>query len=352
MLAGGQVRATALNFFLGVDDEQASKADNSDDDDLPEKIDERELQAVAGNKDKKSTQVNCHSKRSRKRLLQARRAANKVKRKSKGPAASAVRFAALQLLNDPQGFAEKLLATLRKSTDKFEVKLLMMNLISRIISTHELLVLGFYPFLQKYMQPHQNHVTAILAHAAQAVHPMVPPDAIEPVVRSVANHFVTDGRQDEVIAIGLNTIRELCARQPLAMDETLLKDLVQYKKHRDKGVVMAARGLLSLFRAVDVNMLEKKDRGRGSKDRPGRAEYGQQRVSEGVDGLDLLDLPTDSDSDSDEESDTEDSDGSEEVRGEEGEEDDGEGEEGSEMEVDDEEEGEGRRIRLYTLLMV
>ena len=48
-----------------------------------------------------------------------------------------------------------------------QVKMLMMNLISRVIATHELLVLNFYPFLQKYMQPHQPRVTCILAYAAQ-----------------------------------------------------------------------------------------------------------------------------------------------------------------------------------------
>ena len=115
-------------------------------------------------------------------------------------------FAALQMLNDPQGFAEKLLSQLRRSTDKFEVKLLMMNLIARVISTHELVVLSFYPFVQKYMQPHQTKVTNILAYAAMAVHSLVPPDAVEPLIRTLANHFVSDGRQDEVIAIGLNTV--------------------------------------------------------------------------------------------------------------------------------------------------
>eukprot|EP00960_Hanusia_phi_P023236 686429-Hanusia_phi.AAC.2 len=57
-------------------------------------------------------------------------------------------------------------------------------------------------------------------------------------------------RQDEVIAIGLNTAREICMRQPHAMDADLLQDLVAYKKHKDKGVVMAARSLLSLYRLL------------------------------------------------------------------------------------------------------
>lgn len=249
----GKVRATALNFFLGLDDEQTGV--ESDDEDT---LDSQEVQALAGNKDQKG-QVKNHSKRSRKRALKAKRAMDKVKRKS-NKTEVAVRFAALQVLNDPQGFAEKLLAQLRKSTDKFEVKLLMMSLVSRVIATHELLVLNFYPFVQKYMQPHQQKVTSILASAAQAIHELVPPDAIEPLIKTLANHFIVDGRQDEVIAIGLNTVREICSRQPLAMDKTLLEDLVQYKKHKDKGVVMAARSLITLFRNVDSEMLAKRVR--------------------------------------------------------------------------------------------
>lgn len=53
--------------------------------------------------------------------------------------------------------------------------------------------------------------------------------------------------------MGLNSIREICARVPLAIEDesvaesdvegraALLRDLVAYKSHRDKGVSMAAR---------------------------------------------------------------------------------------------------------------
>jgi protein SDA1 len=51
----------------------------------------------------------------------------------------------------------------------------MMNLVARVIATHELVLLSFYPFVQKYMQPHQLKVTNILAYAAMATHALVPP---------------------------------------------------------------------------------------------------------------------------------------------------------------------------------
>lgn len=62
------------------------------------------------------------------------------------------------------------------------------------------------------------------------------------------------------MAVGLNAIRELCARAPLAMDEDLLRDLAQYKNYRDKSVMMAARALIHLYRTSFPKLLHKSDR--------------------------------------------------------------------------------------------
>lgn len=65
-----------------------------------------------------------------------------------------------------------------------------------------------------------------------------------------------------MLFVRLNGIREICARQPLAMNETLLQDLTQYKNHRDKGIIMGARSLIMLYREANPEMLLRKDRGR------------------------------------------------------------------------------------------
>lgn len=74
---------------------------------------------------------------------------------------------AIHLLYDPQTFAERLFGQLKSGGHPFETRLLMMNVISRLIGAHQLMVLNFYPFLQKYMQPHQRHVTQLLSYLAQ-----------------------------------------------------------------------------------------------------------------------------------------------------------------------------------------
>lgn len=50
---------------------------------------------------------------------------------------------------------------------------MMMNVISRVIGVHKLLLLNFYPYLQRYVQPHQRDVTHLLAAAVQSCHDQV-----------------------------------------------------------------------------------------------------------------------------------------------------------------------------------
>jgi len=199
-------------------------------------------------------------------------------------------FSALMLLHDPQGLAEKLFGRLKASTDSFEVKMSMMNMISRLIGTHELLLLNFYPFLQRYLNPHQKDITAILAYLTQAVHNLVPPDALEPVLQTLANHFVSDRSSNEAMAIGINSIREISSRQPLTMSRELLHDLAQYRTNKDKGVAIATRSLIGLFREIRPELLQKKDRGKKGQTNLDVVPmaYGAKTVNEEIDGLSLL----------------------------------------------------------------
>ena len=45
----------------------------------------------------------------------------------------------------------------------------------------------------------------------------------------------------------------MCARAPLVMSEDLLRDLAEYKTYKDKGVMMASRSLIQLFRYVIIS---------------------------------------------------------------------------------------------------
>lgn len=240
--------------------------------------------------------ANQHSKKTKSKDRKLDAAKKKIKRKSKkNEKAESFNFSALHLLNDPQGFAEKLYSKLTTKDDRWEVRLMKMNLVSRVIGIHQLTILGFYPLLIKYLQPSQREVTMVLVCAAQASHSLVPPDILEPVLKAIANNFVTDRVANEVMAVGINGIREICIRQPLAIDATLLQDLTQYKSHRDKSVLMAARSLIALFREINPEMLLRKDRGKTAtikmKDGSIRTvQYGEASTNmDGLQGLELLD---------------------------------------------------------------
>eukprot|EP00177_Eucheuma_denticulatum_P001432 GFKZ01002582.1.p1 GENE.GFKZ01002582.1~~GFKZ01002582.1.p1 ORF type:complete len:748 (-),score=122.75 GFKZ01002582.1:493-2736(-) len=216
---------------------------------------------------------------------------------------------AMMLLNDPQEFTENLFRDLqgRRRKECYENRLVLVNLISRLVGTHELILFNFYSFLQRYLQPAQPEVTRVLAYLTQACHDRVPSDVLHPILRGLADNFVSERSSPAAVAAGINTIRAICSRVPLAIlddvneykakedqEAPLLEDLVQYKSSKDKGVMMAARSLLALYREVNPQLLHKKDRGRSGAEMVQRGvggsarAYGEMKYATGVEGAELL----------------------------------------------------------------
>ncbi|KAM9329807.1 protein SDA1 homolog isoform 2-T2 [Gastrophryne carolinensis] len=242
-----KILVAALQFFLGTNEDKKD-SDSESEDDAPTAKDLM-LRYSTGRKTTKN----------KKKLEKAIKVLKKHKKKKRP---EIFNFSAIHLIHDPQEFAEKLLKELENSKERFEVKIMLMDLISRLVGIHELFLFNFYPFIQRFLQPHQREVTKILLFAAQATHHLVPPEIAQSVLMTIANNFVTDRNSGEVMTVGINAIKELTARCPLAMTEDLLQDLAQYKTHKDKNVCMSARSLIQLFRSLNPNMLQKKFRGK------------------------------------------------------------------------------------------
>ncbi|KAM0257453.1 hypothetical protein ACHAQJ_004400 [Trichoderma viride] len=271
----------AVRFFLGGDKEREELEDESSDEEI-------DLAKV-----KHQITIN---KKSRKQKDAYRKAVDKVKRQEKKKSKPhPLNFSALHLLHDPQDFAEQLFTKHLQGTKNklsLDTKLLVLQLVTRLVGLHKLTIVPLYSWFIKYLTPKQQSVTSILASLAQGVHNLVPPDALEPLIQKIANEFVSEASASEVAAVGLNAIREVCSRQSLAMTETLLQDLVQYRKSKDKGVMMAAKGLLSLYREVGADMLKRRDRGKDatmglSSGMVKQRKFGEEEVG-GIEGLDLL----------------------------------------------------------------
>lgn len=271
----------AVRFFLGGDKER----EELEDEDSDEEIDLGKIkhQMIINKKTKKQ-------KQSYTKAVEKMKKANKKKDKP-----HPLNFSALHLLHDPQDFAEQLFSKHLQNTKNklaLDTKLLVLQLVTRLVGLHKLTIVPLYSWFIKFLSPRQQNVTSFLASLAQGTHNLVPPDVLEPLLQKIANEFVSEASANEVAAAGLNSIREICARQPLAMTDTLLQDLVQYRKSKDKGVMAAAKGLLSLYREVVPELLRKRDRGKNAtmglkSGALTELKYGQEEVG-GIEGLDLL----------------------------------------------------------------
>ena len=201
-----KIAVMGVKFFLGKDEEGDDGGKDSDsDDDAP----------LPSLRDTKLAQkVNNKNARKRQKLLEnVRKAHKKKKRKEKAAAAAAGNFSAVHLIHDPQDFADKLFKRLESlKGEKYEVRLLFMDLVSRLVGIHQLFLLNYYAYVARFLQPHQREVVQMLKFAAQAAHELVPADAVEPVLRAIVNNFVSERNSAEVMAVGLNAIRELCKR--------------------------------------------------------------------------------------------------------------------------------------------
>jgi protein SDA1 len=299
-------RVSALSFFLRVDDQmaamKAAQEDSDDDDDAEDmkgksekeilQLTKKEIMDMAKKEGKGVRRTTAKDERKMKKLKN--RLAKRQNTEEDSPASSA-----LHHIYDPTDFAERLFAQAKKARDKFDVKMMMLNMLGRLISTHRLILLNFYPFLQRYLQPHQKDVTHILSYLAEATHELVPAEDLRPLVNTICHNFITERNSNEAIAVGLNTVRIMASRVPLVLEADLVHDLVEYKSHKDKGVVMAARALLEVYRVLDPSKLVRKERGKGHDMRSKPAAYGESSkpVATEVPGLELLDQNSDEEDD-------------------------------------------------------
>jgi protein SDA1 len=250
-----KVLVAALKFFLGSDGE-GEDGDDSDSDSEPDAPKKSSKELLTAHR---------VAKKSRKRQRRLDRALLMLKKNKKKQKPESFNFSAIHLIHDPQGLAEKLFGQLETScrNERHEVKLMVTNLISRLVGIHQLQLENFYPYIaKKFIGPHRRDVTKYLLFLAQASHELVPPDIITAVVQEVVNNFVNDKSSSEVMAVGINAVREICARCPLAMDADLLQYLSEHRTHRDKSVQMAARSLIQVFREKNPHLLHHKYKGR------------------------------------------------------------------------------------------
>ncbi|EAS01886.1 SDA1 domain protein (macronuclear) [Tetrahymena thermophila SB210] len=254
----------------------------STDEDEEEEIDLREKKGI-----NKKTRAKI-AKREREKKKAEKRLRKRMKQNIKN------NFFPIDQIYNPQDFAEKVFTLLRKSHEKFPVKMCMMSVLSRMICRHQLILLSFYSFLQKYLLPHQKEVTKILAYLAESIHKLVPPDELILTVKHVIENFVNDRCSEQAMTWGLNTIREMCVKNYHILDSPNLNYLASYCDYKNKYVSRAAKSIVNLYRQINPKLLEKKYRGKirqdgKLKDDDGELlKYGEEYIYDTIDGAELL----------------------------------------------------------------
>ena len=73
-----------------------------------------------------------------------------------------------------------------------------------------------------------------------------------PTIKAIASSFITDRCTNEVISVGINSVREILVRVPaLLLEEDMedfIQDIVLYGKKSHKSVMIAAHGVLNFVR--------------------------------------------------------------------------------------------------------
>ena len=187
----------------------------------------------------------------------------------------------IQCLDDPQKFIIKLYSLLAQPENvklfkQREHQIRAMELISKIMVQFQLDFDQFFSWSLRFVRPNYEDITKLLSILASAVHSTTNPEVVYELIKTIADRFVVEHLDEEVIIIGMNTIREICAKNPYGMTPELLEDLCQYKRESIKGVVMAARGIISVFRELRPDILPKADRARYKNDKEEALAFGEE----------------------------------------------------------------------------
>jgi len=169
----------------------------------------------------------------------------------------------------------------------------MLRLISRMIGRHKIQLLQFYPNLIRYLNSHnKDKVSEIFAMIIESCHELVPPENVKPIIDKLISNYITEQCNNQHITCGINCIREILMRMPLALDEEQIEYLCLFRTFRNKSVAAAAKGLVNYFRDVCPELLPKKMRGRfnaiDDTNEKSNLAFGSQRISKNIEGIELL----------------------------------------------------------------
>ena len=126
----------------------------------------------------------------------------------------------------------------------------------------------------------------------ESCHDLVPPETLRPIIEKIISNYVSEYCNNQHITVGLNAIREILMRMPLALDPEQIEYLCLYKSSHNKSVRSAAKSLINYFRDVCPQLLPRKLRGRWAEvDEDNDMKnfvFGREKLNTDIDGIELL----------------------------------------------------------------
>ncbi|EOD19672.1 hypothetical protein EMIHUDRAFT_242784 [Emiliania huxleyi CCMP1516] len=173
-----KLRIAALHFLLGAHDAPRDGEDSEEEELQEARGAVSKLREQLGGKDgsHESRPGRCVHKKKRK----LQRAMRSTKSRGKAEAAASLQVA-LEVREEVWQLQPVRADEAREEVDhqqphlesftlgqcgRLEVRLLMINLLSRLVGAHRLQLPNFFPYLQRYLQPHQRDITLLLAYLA------------------------------------------------------------------------------------------------------------------------------------------------------------------------------------------
>lgn len=278
--SNSKISLLAINFFLG----NICKAESSDSSlyDAQEALDsiKHSLQVSGKNRSKLRKEKKAKRKLVNSKIPDEDLNSDGEEKKSNS---LSINFIAMDLLSDPHDFCEKMDILVSAKDLSYEHRISSIRLQSLLISHHKLHIDSFYERILRYLKPTQKECTRILAYAANAIHSDIPLEEVEKcngfsiiqtLTSTIARNFVSEHCRPEVITVGLNTLREIATRLPVAIPKEVLEQILIFSTPKassagiskasthNKGVLMAAKSLLSVYRSTAPLLLSPRLRGR------------------------------------------------------------------------------------------
>ncbi|EIJ87460.1 protein SDA1 [Nematocida parisii] len=148
-------------------------------------------------------------------------------------------------------YASKLFKLIKASEHKMEIKLMMAQIVSRIISHYKINIKGFLGYMMRFLFPHQDKLPSVFAAIAQSIHEGTEEKEVEAVCDLIVENFCSDYKDDDIIAYGINSIRAIVKRYPGAVEYDCIKRIMDYRKMKKRRAVVASTSLKKMIREIN-----------------------------------------------------------------------------------------------------